>query len=301
MLDILIVNDNASFASSDTFSTQDSIQQPQHPLRRKNTVSQLTRRVSTKISQKMLGAGVQELSEKNLKDHNKAADIGSHNLSSPAHQVHEVTMYDSIHEEIEEECPVFDAEAAREMRLHQSYATFCENFTLSGIKRASKNFDLSTEMERAEEHTQSSHTDQTVKDNDTSEFSGSHAYPEHITVHSRPRQNTVTFPISCPTTDLEDIPIPHSATVEKPSSAWLATDTPRVEEDFNRISSSFEITPDSNHLQPPPLIITPTVWMDMQRNEREQKAAQRQKLLNPFRSWFMTSRPLWGQRYEVAE
>lgn len=305
MPDIFIVNDNASFASSDTFSTQDSIEQPQplHSLRRRNTVVQLTRRVSKRISKTILRAGVQEhaLSEKNLKNLNDATDIDPHSLCLPSHQFHEVKIYDPIHENIEEECPIFDVEAAREMRLHQSYATFCQNFTLSGTTKMSRKFDLSMGTEWAEEHTQSSHTDQTLKNNDTSEFSGSHAYPEHITVHSRPRPNTVAFPISRPSTDLDDTPISHSTTVEKPPSGLPVTDTSKVEEDLNRISSSFEITPNSNYPQPPPRIITPTVWMDMQRDERERKAARRQRLLNPFRSWFMTSQPSWGRRHEVVE
>ncbi|KAJ5513566.1 hypothetical protein N7463_003118 [Penicillium fimorum] len=296
MPDVLIVNDNASFASSDTFSTQDSIEQPQHPLRRRNTVSRLTKRVSKKISQTILGAGVQEhqLSEKNLKNLNHTTNIDSHNLRSPAHQVHEIKIYDAIHEDIEEECPAFDVEAARDMRLQQSYAAFCQNFTLSGTTTTSRRFDLSMGMEWADEHTQSSHTVQTLEYNDTSELLGSHANPEPIRVHSRPRPDTVAFPTSCPSTDLDNTPISHSATVEKSSSELPVTETSKVQKDL-------KITPNSNYPQPPPHIITPTVWMDMQRDERERKSSRRQRLLNPFRSWFMTSQPAWGRRYEVVE
>lgn len=302
MPDVLIVNDNASFASSDTFSTQNSIEQPRHSPRRRNTVAKLTRRVSKRISQTILKAGVQEhaLSEKNLKDLNDATDIDPRNLCSSPHQVHRVEIYDPIHETIEE-CPILDVEAAREMRLHQSYATFCQNFTLSGTTKMSRKFDLSMGAEWAEEHTPSSHTDPTLSNNNTSEFSGSGAYPEHITVHSRPRPSTVAFPISSPSTDLEDTPISHSATIEPLSLGYPVTKTSEVEEDFNSISSNLEITANSNYPQPPPRIITPTVWMDMKRNEREHKATRRQRLLNPFRSWFMTSQPLWGRRHEVVE
>ncbi|KAJ5695598.1 hypothetical protein N7536_006010 [Penicillium majusculum] len=303
MPDILIVNDNASFASSDTFSTRDSIEQPRHSLRRRNTVAKLTRRVSKRISQTILKSGVQEhaLSENNPKDLNNATDIDPNNLCSSPHQVHEAKIYDPIHETIEEECPIFDVEAAREMRLHQSYATFCQNFTLSGTTKMGRKFDLSMGTEWAEEHTQSSHTDPTLTNDDTSKFSGSRTYPEHITVHSRPRPSTVAFPISLSSTDLEDTPISHAAAIENPSSGYPVTRTSNVEEDFNSISSSFEITPNSNYPQPPPRIITPTVWMDMKRDERERKATRRQRLLNPFRSWFMTSQPLRGRRHEVVK
>jgi hypothetical protein len=300
MPDVLIVNDNASFASSDTFSTQDSIERPRHSLRRRNTVSQLTRRVSKRISQTILRARVQEhaLSEKNLKDLNDATDINPHNLCSPAHQPHEVKIYNSIHEKTEEECPVLRVEEAKEIRLHQSYATFCENFTLSGTTSTRRRFDLSMGTEWAEEHTQSSHTDPTLKNNDTPAFSGSHACPKHITVHSKPRPSTVAFPISCPSADLNDTPIPPSAAAEN-SLELPVTSASKVEEDLSKISS--DIAPKSNYPQPPPHIITPTVWMDMQRDKQECKAARRQKLLNPFRLWFITSQPSWGRRHEVVE
>ncbi|CAG7935042.1 unnamed protein product [Penicillium nalgiovense] len=302
MPNVLIVNDNASFASSDSFSTQDSREQPRHSLRRRNTVSQLTRRVSKRISQTILRARVQEHapSEKSLKDFNDAPDIDPHNLCSPAHQ-HEVKIYNHIYENIEEECPILNVEEARDMRLRQSYATFCENFTLSGTTSTRRRFDLSMGTEWAEEHTQSSHTDPTLENNDTPAFSGSHACPNHITVHSKPRPSTVAFPISCPSTDLDDTPISYSETVERPSSERPVTETSKDEVYMNRISSSSEITPKSNYPQPPPHIITPTVWMDMQRDGQERKAARRQKLLNPFRSWFMTSQPSWGRRHEVVE
>ncbi|KAJ5189210.1 hypothetical protein N7491_005536 [Penicillium cf. griseofulvum] len=284
MPDVLIVNDNASFTSGDTFSTRDSIEQPRHSLRRRNTVSQLTRKLSKKISQTILRSGVQEhqLSEKNLKNLNDTTNIDSHNSCSPVDQVHEVKIYDSIHEDIEE-CPTFDVEAAREMHLQQSYATFCQNFTLSGTTTKSRRFDLSMGMEWAE-HTQSPQADQTLEDNETSEFLGPHANPEHITDHPGPRPSTVPFTISCPSTDMDDTPMSHSATTEKPSSEFPVTEASKVDEDF-------KITPDPSYPKPPPCIITPTVWMDMQRDKRERKAARRQRLLSPFRSWLMTSRP----------
>ncbi|CAP80762.1 hypothetical protein E8E15_008227 [Penicillium rubens] len=303
MPNVLIVDDNASFASSDTFSTQASIEQPRHSLRQRNTVSRLTRRVSKRISQTILRDRVQEhsaaLSEKNLRDLNDATDINPHNLCSPAGQPHEVKIYNSIHEKTEEECPVLSVEEAREIRLHQSYATFCENFTLSGTTSTRRRFDLSMGTEWAEEHIQSSHTDPTLENNDTPAFLGSHSCPKHITAHSKTRPSTVAFPISCPSTYLDDTPIPPPAAAEKPTSELPVTSTPKVEEDFSKIGS--EIAPKANYPQPPPHIITPAVWMDMQRDKQERKAARRQKLLNPFRSWFLTSQPSWGRRHEVVE
>ncbi|KAG0161081.1 hypothetical protein PDIDSM_8614 [Penicillium digitatum] len=212
-----------------------------------------------------------------------------------------MTPYDPIHERIEEECPFFDVEAAREMYLRQSYATFCQTFTLSGTTSIRRKFDLSMGTEGAGENPPSPHTAQNLKTNDTSEFSGSHASPEHIAVHSRPQPTTVAFPISCPSTKIDNAPISRSATVGKPSAEYPVTETSKVEDDFDRISSSFETTLHSNYPPPPPRIITPTVWMDMQRSERELKAARRKKFLNPCRSWLLTIQPLWGRIHDVVK
>ncbi|KXG48333.1 uncharacterized protein PGRI_022030 [Penicillium griseofulvum] len=295
MPDVLIINDNASFASSDILSTRDPIEQPRHSLRRRHTVSQLTRRLSKRISQTIVRPGVQEhqLSEKNLKNLNDTTNIDSHNICSPVNQAHEVKICDPIHEDIEE-YPTFDVEAAREMRLRQSYATYCQSFTLSGTTTKSRRFDLSMGMDWAEGHTRPPQADQTRKDNDTSEIPGPYANPEHIPDHLRPRPCTVPFTISCPSTDIDDTPISHPATIGTPSSECPVTETSKVDEDF-------KITPNPNYPKPPPCIITPTVWMEIQRDKRERKAARRQRLLNPFRSWFMSSRPSWGRRYGVVE
>ncbi|OGE50206.1 hypothetical protein PENARI_c018G03563 [Penicillium arizonense] len=154
MPDVIIVNDNASFTSSTTFSTQDSEQSPR-PLRRRNTVTQLTRRVSKRISQSILRVGVQEhqLSEKNLKDLNEATHVDA--LGSPGSylpdQSHEPKVYEPIHEDIEEEVHSVDVEAARDMRLQESYAAFCRDFTMSGKPTVNRKFDLNMRMEEASE------------------------------------------------------------------------------------------------------------------------------------------------------
>ena len=302
MPDVLIFNDSASFASSDTFSTQDSIEQPRHTLRRRSTVSQIARRVSKRISQTILSAGVQghALSEKNLKDLNDATGIDPHNLRSPIHQPHETKMYSHIHENNEEEYPVLSLEEARDTRVRQSYATFCENFTLSETTSTRRRFDLSMGTEW-EEHTEPSHTDPTLENNDTPAFSGSHACPKHITVHSNPSPSTVAFPRLRSSTGLDGTLVSYPGTAAERSSEWPVTEAPKVEEDLNRTSSCPEITPNSKYPGPPPYIITPTVWMDMQRHKQERKASRRQKLLNPFRSWFITSQPSLGRRHEVVE
>ncbi|KAJ5773361.1 hypothetical protein N7457_008257 [Penicillium paradoxum] len=302
MPDILIVNDSASFASSDTFSTQDSAEQPRVQLRRRSTVVQLTRKVSKRISKTILrgGAHENELSESNLRDLDSAPYLDLHSPRSPKRYIHEAKRQEAIYEAVEEECPPVDVEAVREMRLHESYAVFCQNFTLSGGNRMSRRFDLSMGTERAEEDAQPSHGDQIPQHLDKFEFPSSHAHPEHITVDARPRANPVELPIS-PSTVLDNTPISQSIITENSCPEWSDPNTPKVEEDLLTHHSSFEITHNSNYPQAPPRIITPTVWMDMQREERERKEARHQRFLNPFRSWFMTTQPSWGRRYETVE
>ncbi|KAJ5129734.1 uncharacterized protein N7515_005773 [Penicillium bovifimosum] len=303
MPDIIIVNDNASFSSSDTFSTRDSIEQPRPQLRRKSTVVQLTRKVSKRISQSILRTGYQEheLSERNLRDLNNATHTAPiTHTPERERQLHGVNLRGAIHEHIEEECPPVDVEAVREMRLHESYAAFCHNFTLSGNTRMSRRFHLSMGLERADENVQPDPTHQ-IRENEIndSEFPGSHTNPEP-TVHSRPRPTAVVFPISDTSIDRNNTSTSQSIATEKRAQTWPNPIPPKAEEDFTSIRSSFEINR-NNYPHPPPQVITPTVWMDQQREEQNRKAARRQRMLNPFRSWFLASQPSWGRRYEVVE
>ncbi|KAJ5776571.1 uncharacterized protein N7511_001582 [Penicillium nucicola] len=304
MPDIIIVNDNASFTSSTTFSTADSEQQPPRPLRRRNTVTQLTRRVSKRISQTILGSGVQEhrLSEKNLKDLNDATQMdapgspGSY-LPDPSH---EPMIYEPIHEDIEEEIHSVDVEAVREMRLQESYAAFCRDFTMSGKTTMNRKFDLSMEMEYSPETNHQSRAN-SIHGNEKSESNSPPDLSGHIMDNTgsqpRPRPHSVAYPISC-TSMHQDIYMqpPQSATTREPPLRWPEISPSKVEHDYNRYGSRT-----SNYPHPPPRIITPTVWMDMQRTERERKEARRSRLLAPFRSWFLTSPPSWGRRYDVVE
>jgi hypothetical protein len=303
MPDVIIINDNASFTSSTTFSTQDS-EQPPRPLRRRNTVTQLTRRVSKRISQSILGVGVQEhqLSEKNLKDLNEATQMdepGSPGSYLPE-ESYEPMIYEPIHEDIEEEIYSADVEAVREMRLQQSYAAFCRDFTMSGKPAVNRTFDLNMARESTSEVNQLPRANST-HDDDRSGCDAPHDLPDHLMEikgsQPRPRPNSVAYPISC-TSMHQDMymQVPQPATTREPPLRWPELAPSEVEHDYNRYTSHT-----SNYPHPPPQIITPTVWMDMQRTERERKEARRSRLLAPFRSWFMISPPSWGRRYEVVE
>lgn len=294
MPDVYIVNDDASFASSDTFSTQDSTE-PVRQLSRRNTVSKLTRNVSKRISQSILG-GVQhrDLSERNLKALDDASVSDQYTSHSPDRQFHDTKTYEPIHEDVEEECASVDVEAQREARLHASYATFCQNFTMSGTTRMSRQFDLSMETGTANESDQSPayHTFE-------SRHSPTSKWPGYITVYSESGPTADAFPIS-PSNTI-DSPISQLSDHKKNSHDCSRPDTPIYEDNLSKKHSSFEMSRHSDYPQPPPQILTPDVYMNMQREERERKAARRQRFLNPFRSWFMGSQPSWTRRYEVAE
>ncbi|KAJ5550528.1 hypothetical protein N7535_001529 [Penicillium sp. DV-2018c] len=309
MPDVIIVNDNASFASSDTFSTRGSTEQPRPELRRKkSTVVQLTRKVSKRISQSILRTGppdreLTQLSERNLRDLNNATHTESHITRAPERQLHGVDLRGAIYEEMEEECPPVDVEAVREMRIHESYAAFCHNFTLSGNTRRSRRFDLSMGLGRSSENIQSAPTPQRSETKDISESSQYHTNIDPTSVHPWPRPTAAVFPISDTSIERNIAPTPSSITPERRSSKWPESipSEPNAEDDFTGIRSSFDINRTPNYPRPPPQVITPTAWMDQQRKEQNRKAARRQRIFDPFRSWFLAGQPSWGRRYEVVE
>ncbi|CAG8348224.1 unnamed protein product [Penicillium salamii] len=292
MPDVHIVNDDASFASSDTFSTRDSTE-PTRPLARRNTVSQLTRKVSKRISQSILGGGQHhDLSERNLK--------ALEGATVSDRQFHDTKIYDPIHEDIEDECPSVNPEAQREARLHESYATFCQSFTMSGSTRTSRQFDLSMGTETANE-SEFSQTKQSLAYNTIEPLhSPTSKWPGYITVYSEPGPTADAFPIS-PSGNI-NTPTSPSTDCKKNSHDCSRPDTPIYEDNLSRQhANNLGTSRHPNYPPPPPQIITPDVYMDMQREERERKAARRQKLLYPFRSWFLSTPPFWTRRYEVAE
>ncbi|KAJ5354546.1 hypothetical protein N7541_005590 [Penicillium brevicompactum] len=294
MPDVHIVNDDASFASSDTFSTKNSTE-PVRQLSRRKTVSQLTRKVSKRISQSILGgAQPHPLSERNLKALDDASVSDPYTRRSSDHQLPDAKVYEPIHEDEEEECASVDVEAQKEARLHASYATFCQNFTMSGSTRMSRQFDLTMETEAANDSDQSPayHTFESL-------HSPTSKWPGYITVYSKSGPTADAFPIS--SLGNVDPPVSQLTDQKKNSHDCSRPDTPIYEDNLSKEHPSFEMSRQSDYPQPPPEIMTPDVYMDMQREERERKAARRQRLLNPFRSWFMSSQSSWTRRYEVAE
>ncbi|CAG7928201.1 unnamed protein product [Penicillium olsonii] len=299
MPNVHIVNDDASFASSDTFSTQDSAESaPQ--LSRRNTVSQLTRKVSKRISQSILGGGQHhDLSEKNLKALENTTVSDRYNPHSPDRQFYDIKLQDAIHEDVEEDFPSIDMEAQREARLHESYAIFCQSFTMSGPTRTSRQFDLSMGTETANGNEPCGTKPAPAYNAFEPLHSPTSRWTGHTTIYSEPGPTADAFPISSPGNI--HTPTSQSKEYKKNSHDCSRPDTPIYEDNLSRQHAGLETPRSAIYPQPPPQIITPDVYKDIQREERERKAARRQKLLNPFRSWFLSAPTTWTRRCEVVE
>lgn len=302
MPDVRIVNENDSFASSDTFSSQDSTELARRQLRRRNTVSQLTRKVSRRISQSVLGGNKQHsLTERNIQRLTGSSAFTSPHPRLEKRQLHDTEVYDPICEDVEEEYPTVNVDDQQQARLYESYATFCQSFTVSGSNRRSRVFDLAMGTERGDEKDDHFQTKQTPECHTLHSLqSPTYIYPEYITVYSEPGPVPAAFPISPPSSHL-DTPISQSTECKKNSHECSRPDTPIYEDNISNRYSGIETSRNYNYPRPPPQIITPAVYMDMQRKERERKSARRHRILNPFRSWFMNSQPSWTRRYRVAE
>lgn len=298
------IKDNASFTSrsSSTHSTvQHSIKTPPRQLRRVKTMTQITRWVSKRISRSSLVDSISEnaLSEKNLNDLNMATIQSECDDSSTRdHQRAEKSLpvnaqakvIETIQEDVEETRPEGDLEQVRELRLRKSYAAFCEEFTLSGSRQARRTFDIlmglkeNTETDGLMEGGQSEPTL-----NDTAKpMYASDICPERSLQDSRmttqtkePPIHTAMLPANRKTPDMK---APQQLEMLLPDIV-----APRMDTQLSSIP----------HPRPPPQIMTPSVYKEMQRATRERKRARRQRLWEPVRSFFSKSLPLRGHRCEI--
>lgn len=268
------LDDNASISSSSSSSystAQFSIRAHPPQIRRVKTVSQLTRWVSKRISRSSLDAiaSGNELSEKNLNDLNLATIMS---VDDPAETHRSLNFVkpllptlptiDTIQESSAETSPEQSPANAREVRLRQSYAAFCEEFTLSGPQRPKRKFDISMGMGETDE--------------------------EYIN-DARPRIDT-TAELPTERTVFEDKLVDHKA----PNGSA---------EDFMTLYESNllaqEGIPSIIYPRPPPQVMTPRVYQDMQRATGERKLARRQRILGPLRSLFSKGQPLREHRLDI--
>lgn len=299
MSELPFASDNESIQSpSTTFSTAyQSIHPHPRPLRRKNTVTQLTRWVSKRISRSSPtdNVGGNELSEQNLKELNKAINteaeshaLGETNTDSDiASFVKERKATFATISEIEvEQSPKSHLERERELRVRRSYAAFCEDFTLSGSSGPKRIFHMTMGMddcaEEEDQQTRSPHTNSILE----SQPSSGEALPlEHDQLRNG---NPFQLSTKAPEHECLEPVSPHGEKI----SETMDLQQKAADDENNNWKSQ---TPPTHYPYPPSAIMTPAVYEEMQRATRERKRARKQKLLGPFRELFLKVQPLRTQ------
>lgn len=274
-------------SSSTTFSTAyQSIHPHPRQLRRKNTVTQLTRWVSKRISRPSMTDNIRgnELSEQNLKELNKAidAEAGSHGLeqtntdSGTASFVKERKgTFATISKIEEEQIPKPNLERERELHVRRSYAAFCEDFTLSGSLGPKRIFHMTMGMDDCTEE---------VEQIDSSNMPSS---GEGLPLEHGRQHNRNSCQLSTNTPEHESLEPVLSHTERRSSTMELPKE--KLNEKHEDLKPQL---PPTHYPHPPSAIMTPAVYKEMQRATRERKRARKQKLLGPFRALFLKVQPL---------
>ena len=275
------LDDNASVGSSSgsrsSFTTTYPSFASPPQLRRVKTVSQLTRWASKRLSRSSLRGMTDrtELSEKNLNSLNLAIITSAEDTSEtnrsfnsarpllPELPTSASKAINTIAED-PESSPDQTPEKAQDIRLRDSYSAFCEQFTMSGPQRPKRKFDISLGMRETEE--------------------------EHP-ANAQPRVDCSDSPSS----DQKE-----TVAEDQQNGSKVLN---RIILDRTRSFENFHFGQDNTrtiiHPRPPPQIMTPLVYQDMQRAALERKLARRQKILGPWRSLFSKRQPFRGHRLDV--
>jgi hypothetical protein len=238
-----------------------------------------------------------ELSEQNLKQLNNAinpeadshiADKTNTDSSTASFVKEHRRNFERIDVILEEPIPKPNLEREREMRVRRSYAAFCEDFILSGPASPKRVFDMTMGTNNGTEEIEQReglNTDPTLE---SQRISGD-AMPLE-----RDEPSTLTsVPLASRMSGSESTQSPCHFQEMKQRTKDATKRSLDEDEDF-KPESPFTHCP-----QPPPLIMTPSVYKDMQRETRERKRARKQKLLGPFRILFLKVQPLRGQRCDM--
>lgn len=297
-----LASDNESIHSTTTtsFSTAvQSIHAPPRQLRRKKTVTQLTRWVSKRMSRTSMTDTIRgnELSEQNLKKLNNAinaeadghiADTTNTDSGTASFIKEHQRIFERIDVILEEPIPKRNLEEDRELRVRRSYAAFCEDFISSSPVSPKRVFDMTMGMDDCTEEIEQREgltTDATLE---SQPLSGEAMFLER----DEPSTST-SFPLASRMSGSESTHTTCHPQRTKPGTTDATKRSLDKDEDFNP-ESPFPHCP-----QPPSLIMTPSVYEDMQRETRERKRARKQKILGPFRTLFLKVQPLRGQRCDM--
>ncbi|KAJ5906158.1 uncharacterized protein N7473_003074 [Penicillium subrubescens] len=189
---------------------------------------------------------------------------------------------------LEEPIPKRNLERERELRVRHSYAAFCEDFIFSGPVSPKRVFDMTMGMDDCKEEIEQ------MGDLKTDPMPESQPMSGEAMPFERDEPSTPTlFPLAA-----------RMAGNESTRTTCHPQETIQRTKDATKrgLDEDEDFKPDSPFtpcLQPPSLILTPSVHKDMQRETRERKRARQQKLLGPFRTLFLKVQPLRGQRCDM--
>jgi hypothetical protein len=171
-------------------------------------------------------------------------------------------------EEDSESSPEHTPEKAQDTRIRDSYAAFCEQFTMSGPQTPIRKFDLSMGM--GETHT------------------------DHL---ADPQSQSKLDMINLPSNDqMETVSDEQQIEIENDTLNMNVKDRAMS---FESISLRGDDTPSIIQPRPPPQIMTPLVYWNLQREALERKLARREKVLGRLRSLFSKGQPFRGHRVKM--
>ncbi|KAJ6127247.1 hypothetical protein N7523_002859 [Penicillium sp. IBT 18751x] len=273
------LNDTESVgsSSSSSFNTAYPSFAPPSQLRRVKTVSQLTRWASKRLSRSSLSGITDrtELSERNLNNLELAIITsagtgpetnGSFDSARPLLRNSTIRASKAINTIAEDSksWPNQTPEKAQDIRLRDSYSAFCEQFTMSGPQRPKRKFDISMDTCEKEEEI----------------LNDGHPRVGYSDLLSDDQKKTMP--------ECQQI-------VSKATSSIVLDRTSSLES----ICLDQDITPSIIHPQPPPQIMTPLIYRDMQQAALKCKLARRKKLMGPLRSLFSKAQPFRAHRLDI--
>ncbi|KAJ5661868.1 uncharacterized protein N7477_009484 [Penicillium maclennaniae] len=253
-------NESVGSSSSSSFNIAYPSFAPPSQLRRVKTVSQLTRWSSAKKNLNNLELAI------NTSAGTGPETNGSFDSARPLLRNSTTRASKAINTIAEDlkSSPNQTPEKAQDIRLRDSYSAFCEQFTMSGPQRPKRKFDIS--MDTCEKE-------------------------EEILIDGYPRVGYSDSP-----SDDQKKAIPEcQQTVSKATSSIVLDRTRSLES----ICLGQNITPSIIHPQPPPQIMTPLIYRDMQQAALKCKPAKRKKLLGPLRSLFSKAQPFRAHRLDI--
>lgn len=276
-----IFRDDESKTSDASFSTAcDQTEIPTRQLRRRSTVTTLKRWASKKVSRaSMSDTQGNELSEKNLLSlDDETRHIGTNNTTVTAKELNLGELAErkvlakraaSI-QEVTETLPDHDLQEGRDPYLLQEYHAFCHEFTLSGSQRTRRDFDLSMAI------------GQDANDPTTGKSKINHTLTSHLAEESKSPFGNFDYQANTSQPQLISSKVeeadPQTQPIARSSANYDNSGITGKETDF--------IIPSTYEPQPPSHVMTPLIYMEMQRTTRQRRLSRQRSLWQPLRSLF---------------